>query len=89
MARRTSARAHAGSSSWPADRLHTGKIRQQNVLDPVRSAHTTQGVYRPSNRWRNTSAPSHSSSHNTDVRQRAVLLAKHLPWLPQYNFARG
>lgn len=87
MARRTSARARTASASVPADRLHTGKIRQQNVLDPVRTAHTSEGVYRPSNRWRNTTSP--SSSKSTDVRQRAVLLAKHLPWLPQYNFARG
>jgi hypothetical protein len=88
MPRRTSGKSTSkmSSASWPADRLHTGQIRKQNVLDPVRSAHTTQGVYRPSNQWRSKSAPSSSS---TDVRQRALLLAKQLPWLPQYNFARG
>ena len=26
---------------------------------------------------------------HTDVRQRAILLAKRLPWLPRFNFARG
>lgn len=69
----------------PKDRINPGVSRTQRVLDPVRSVHVSQGVYRPSNQWRPKSHP----NTQTDVRQRALLLAKHLPWLPQYNFARG
>lgn len=73
------------ATKLPGDMLHPGVTRKQTVLDPVRSAHNSQGVFRPSNRWR-------TSTHRggqPDVRNRALLLAKHLPWLPQYNFARG
>lgn len=69
----------------PRDRVNLGAIRQHRVLDPLRQAHVSKGVFRPSNQWR---SKSHGSSQ-TDVRQRAILLAKRLPWLPQYNFARG
>lgn len=68
----------------PKDRLNPGVARTQRVLDPLRSVHASQGTFRPSNRWRNGSGPS-----TVDVRQRALLLAKQLPWLPQYNFARS
>lgn len=68
----------------PKDRINPGVARSQRVLDPLRNVHVKQGVYRPSNQWRSSKA-----SPDTDVRQRALLLAKKLPWLPQYNFARG
>lgn len=88
MARRGSRRTAGGGGgggALPSDIINPGLTRKQNVLDPVRSAHASQGVYRPSNQWRNTS----HRSGTPDVRQRALLLAKQLPWLPQYNFARG
>jgi hypothetical protein len=92
MARRRSSdiRSHRnlGAGHLPNDLINPGLVRKQNVLDPVRKAHTSQGVYRPSNQWRNNTSH-HSGGGTTDVRQRALLLAKHLPWLPQYNFARG
>lgn len=69
----------------PKDIINPGVSRKQGVLDPLRSGHNTQGVFRASNQWRTKSNP----SHQPDVRNRALLLAKHLPWLPQYNFARG
>lgn len=65
----------------PADRINPGVIRTQRVLDPLRNAHTKHGLFRPSNRWRRE-AP-------VDIRNRPQLLARKLPWLPQYNFARS
>lgn len=70
----------------PRDLINPGYTRKQTVLDPLRATHTNHGVFRPSNRWRNQTQQ-HGSQ--TDVRQRALLLAKQLPWLPQYNFARS
>lgn len=69
----------------PKDRINPGAVRTRRVLDPLRSSHATQGVFRPSNQWRHQSA----RGHQPDVRQRALHLAKLLPWLPQYNFARS
>lgn len=71
----------------PPDRINPGGARKQRVLDPLRQIHTTQGAFRPSNRWRNRSSGGHSQQ--TDVRNRPLLLAKQLPWLPQFNFARS
>lgn len=71
--------------SLPDDIIQPGKNRTRRVLDPVRSAHTKHGVFQPSNQWRSRTHP----NVQTDVRQRALLLAKQLPWLPQYNFARS
>ena len=73
------------TTTGPRDRLNPGVARTQRVLDPVRNAHVGNGVYRPSNQWRPKTHPNPA----TDVRQRALLLAKQLPWLPQYNFARS
>lgn len=67
----------------PKDRINPGAARKRRVLDPLRQAHKTHGVFRPSNEWRSHPHPTE------DVRQRALLLAKRLPWLPQYNFARS
>jgi hypothetical protein len=69
--------------TMPKDRINPGVNRTRRVLDPVRTVHSSHGVFRPSNRWRN------QTGHQPDVRQRALLLAKQLPWLPQYNFARS
>lgn len=87
MARRRT-RDRAGSS-LPSDVINPGQRTKRHVLDPVRTAHTTQGVFRPSNQWRTKEPAPGPHNPHTDVRQRALLLAKHLPWLPQYNFARG
>lgn len=67
----------------PVDRINPGVIRTRRLLDPARSAHVRSGTFRPANQWRP------KTGHQTDVRNRALLLAKHLPWLPQYNFARS
>lgn len=75
----------ARHSTGPRDRINPGVARTQRVLDPVRSTHVGHGVFRPSNQWRRQS---HRSAQ-PDVRNRALLLAKQLPWLPQYNFARS
>ena len=77
------------TTTGPRDRLNPGVARTQRVLDPVRSTHTKHGVFRPANEWRATSQRALGASHQPDVRNRALLLAKHLPWLPQYNFARS
>lgn len=78
-------RGRSTRGALPGDLLNPGASRKQRVLDPLRSAHSAQGVFRPSNRWR----PTTHRSGQPDVRNRALLLAKHLPWLPQYNFARS
>ena len=83
MARRTH-RTTGGNP--PKDRINPGVARRQKVLDPLRSTHVSHGVFRPSNQWRTTS---HRGASPPDVRNRALLLAKQLPWLPQYNFARS
>lgn len=69
----------------PSDRINPGVSRTRNVLDPLRRSHIEKGSFRPSNQWRHKTG----GDTHTDVRQRALLLAKRLPWLPQYNFARG
>jgi hypothetical protein len=75
----------ARRSNLPRDRIHPGGTRTQRVLDPLRTTHTQKGVFQPSNQWRTRTHP----NPDTDVRQRARLLAHRLPWLPQYNFARS
>lgn len=71
----------------PADVINPGQGRKQKVLDPLRHTHTIHGVFRPANQWRSQSNRGHHQQ--PDVRNRALLLAKQLPWLPQYNFARS
>lgn len=70
-------------TSPPKDLLNPGLARKQRILDPVREAHKIHGVYRPSNKWRNHPHP------DGDVRQRALNLAKKLPWNHKFNFARS
>lgn len=86
MARRRTATYGGGVGSHPPrDRINPGVARTRRVLDPLRSTHASHGVFRPANQWRPTSG----RGAPVDVRNRALLLAKQLPWLPQYNFARS
>ena len=77
-----------------SDRLDPGRARQARVHGPVRASLVNDGIYRPANRWRQTSrSGSHSSFHpanrERNILQRPLLLAKQLPWLHKYNYARS
>lgn len=68
------------------DRIHPGSAKQKRVFGPIRAAYISKDVTRPVNRWRKTSE---KPSQSIDIRNRPLMLAKLLPWLPQYNFARS
>lgn len=88
-------RTRATTTSIAADRLDPGKARLARVHAPTRSSLVNDGIYRPANRWRQTSRTgSHAtyqphSDKERNILQRPLLLAKHLPWLHKFNYARS
>lgn len=67
------------------DRLSPGVARRRRVFEPTRNQYIHNGIFTPSNRWRQ--APKQRPGAN--ILQRPLMLAHKLPWLPQYNFARS
>ena len=65
------------------DRVQPGNARQERIHRPHREHLVSAGVFTPANRWRQ----SHGSPSN--ILERPLALAKLLPFLPKYNFARS
>ena len=86
--------ARKSTSAIAGDRLDPGHAKLVRIHGPTRSSLVNDGIYRPANRWRQTPKtgshsafqPSHGERH---ILQRPLLLAKHLPWLHKYNYARS
>lgn len=72
-------------SAIARDRLSPGAARHARVFEPTRNQYIHAGTFRPSNRWRRAPAQRPGAS----ILQRPLMLAKHLPWLPKYNYARS
>lgn len=70
-------------ASFSGNIIHPGIARTQRVHQPVRETLVRAGVYRPSNRWRN------SQGSGRQILQRAQNMAKLLPWHTKFNFARS
>lgn len=83
-----------GTSTIAGDRLDPGLTKTHKIFGPARGSLVQAGVYRPANRWRQT--PQHGDhatvqpgSRDRNILQRPLLLAKQLPWLHKYNYARS
>jgi hypothetical protein len=77
-----------------SDRLDPGHAKHVRVYGPTRSSLVNGGIYRPANRWRQTRKSGsqtafHPASRERNILQRPLLLAKHLPWLHKFNYARA
>ena len=66
-----------------ADRLQPGHARQERIHRPHRDHLIRTGLFTPSNRWRR------SQSAAPNILERPLALARLLPFLPKYNFARS